>query len=114
MIVSSPALRTRQTAAYFLNRLQPTAALVLEPALYECTPAALWRVVQQCSDEVSSLLLVGHNTCLEEIAAGFMADLEKLPTCGLVTLHFATERWEMLEPKKGQLLQLAFPKMLPL
>jgi phosphohistidine phosphatase len=114
MIISSPALRTRQTAAYFLSRLQPPVALVLEPALYECTPAAFWQVVQQCSNEVNSLLVVGHNTCLEEIVTDFIADLEKLPTCGLATLHFAIDRWEELEPKKGKLLQLVFPKMLPL
>lgn len=112
MIISSAALRTRQTADYFFMRLQPAAALVLEPALYECSPAELWQVVQQCPNTVNSLLLVGHNTCLEEIIADFIADLEKFPTCGLATLHFSIDRWEEIAPKKGRLLNLAFPKML--
>lgn len=112
IIVSSPALRTRHTAEYFHNRLLPQTELLLEPDLYECTASELWHIAKRFPDELSSVLLVGHNTCLEEIIRCFKADLVKFPTCGLATIQFSVARWQDLAPSLGTLTNLAFPKML--
>ncbi len=112
MIVSSPALRTLHTAKYFHQRLQPSTELLLEPDLYECSPKQLWQVARRFPNELRSILLVGHNTCLEDILAQYIEDLDKFPTAGLATLQFDITSWEKIDVHQGKLIQLAFPKML--
>lgn len=112
LIVSSPALRTQLTANYFYERLQPRSELLLVPELYECSPKELWQVARRFPDELQSILLVGHNTCLEDIISQYVKDLDKFPTGALATLQFDINSWEKIDLKLGKLLQLFFPKML--
>lgn len=112
LIVSSPALRTQLTANYFYERLQPRSELLLVPELYECSPKQLWQVARRFPDELQSILLVGHNTCLEDIISQYVKDLDKFPTGALATLQFDINSWEKIDLKLGKLLQLFFPKML--
>lgn len=112
LIVSSPALRTQLTANYFYERLQPSSELLLVPELYECSPKELWQVARRFPDELQSILLVGHNTCLEDIISQYVKDLDKFPTGALATLQFDINSWEKIDLKLGKLLQLFFPKML--
>jgi phosphohistidine phosphatase len=113
MIISSPALRTQLTAKYFYERLQPGTELLLEPDLYECSPKQLWQVARRFPDELQSILLVGHNTCLEDIISEYIEDLDKFPTGALATLQFDVADWQKIGAKQGKLIQLIFPKMLP-
>lgn len=114
MIVSSPAVRTQLTAHHFYERLKPSTELLLEPDLYECSPEQLWQVVRRFPEELQSIMIVGHNTCLEEILTAYLSTLSKFPTCGLATLHFSTDHWKQIEAEQGKLVHLAYPKMLSL
>lgn len=112
MIVSSPALRTRLTAQAFQERLQPQAALLFEPALYDCMPDELWEIVKRFPDELDQIMIVGHNTCLEEVLMKIDPKLTKFPTCGLATLQLSIDSWQEMGAKKARLSALSYPKML--
>ncbi len=73
MMVSSAALRTRQTTTWVSDSLgekAPTASL--DERLYLCPPSALMTAINNVPPAVDSLMLVGHNPGIEDAAAQLM------------------------------------------
>jgi len=117
----SPAVRTRETwervAASF--RRPPTP--VMDERLYNADEGALFEVVRQTEASVHSLILVGHNPGLHEFALMLIATgdaeararlAEKLPTGGLVVIHFSVENWHALRPSSGRLDRFVTPRLI--
>lgn len=69
LVWCSPAERTRQTAA----GLGLTAPTAVEPSLYRAAPEDVRELVAGCDPEVSSLLVVGHNPTVAELAHALAA-----------------------------------------
>ena len=70
LVLVSPALRTRQTwavAGPALGMSEGDARI--EPAIYEAEPDDLLALIGTVPDDAVSLLLVGHNPGMEEVAA---------------------------------------------
>jgi phosphohistidine phosphatase len=65
--------------------------------LYACTPDALLAVIGEQPDDLQSLMLVGHNPELTELATRLGAGIEHMPTCAVVELVFASGRWAGIE-----------------
>ena len=68
-----------------------------------------------------SLLLVGHNPGLAELASLLMASgdvetrqrlIEKFPTAALAVIDFALDDWGKLHPKAGRLDRFVVPRAL--
>ena len=68
-----------------------------------------------------SLLIVGHNPGLHELALLLIASgdvdtrerlREELPTSGLVVIDFAFDDWSRLHPRCGRLERFVSPKSL--
>jgi len=109
-IISSPLVRTRQTADVFSEELKGRPEIVLSDALAPAgTPAA---VIQEIAKHVrkARLALVGHEPNLGEVAAeliGARAPLE-FKKGGICRIDF-----EVLPPKgTGRLRWFVTPKML--
>lgn len=60
LILSSPAVRTRQTAS-ILSSMVPAKNIQYEEKIYEADPDTLFRLLNQVENEVNHLALVGHN-----------------------------------------------------
>jgi len=92
LIVSSPAKRAAQTArivADFLN-----CKLVFDENLYHAHSAAVADVVTAQSDEINSLMIVGHNPGLTSFANEYMsAGTDWLPTSALAYAAFDSDQW---------------------
>jgi phosphohistidine phosphatase len=107
-------VRTRET----LELLQCDAASVrVEDELYAASADTLLERLRAVDDEVGSVLLIGHNPGLQDLAlllAGDGADLErvatKFPTAALATLSVAT--WKRLAPGDAELTAYVVPKQL--
>lgn len=120
-VLVSDARRTRETFAR-LRTVMPELEPVIEPSIYEATPARLFRLVQDLPDEAGSVLMVGHNPGFHALAL-YLAGLpggddeayrrleRKLPTAGLVHLGLQGG-WGGIDQASCQLLHFITPAML--
>lgn len=113
VIISSPALRARQTAEAVANSVTNavtnavaganTPKLSFDQSLYEAQPAAILRVARSAGEDRDVLMLVGHNPSMQlaalkfcgEGAQGLLAEmLRGYPTTGLARFTFREASWQ--------------------
>ena len=120
-VVISPAGRTQETWKYTATAFRPAPAAMSADRLYDATPHAIFAVIKEAPRAAHTLLVVGHNPGLHEVAQMLIAsgDLEarerlqeKLPTSGLVIIDFAFDDWSKLHPQSGRLERFVSPKSL--
>jgi phosphohistidine phosphatase len=114
LVLSSSARRTRET----VERLAPDGDVWIERELYAASDGELLKRLQRVPDTVDSVMLVGHNPGIQDLAvslAGGGAELErverKFPTGALATLEF-TGDWRSLRPGSAKLVNFVRPKQL--
>lgn len=109
-IYSSPAKRAMDTCAIFLKQAHEfnfKAEIVDD--LYDFNGSAVIEFVKNLSDELTQVILFGHNNAFTFIANTYGSEyLENLPTSGLVELEFNIDNWNSL--KQGKTLNLIIPK----
>jgi phosphohistidine phosphatase len=112
LVLCSSAVRARET----LDRVAPEGELRIEPELYGAEEHDLLERVRLLPSRVESVMLIGHNPGLQELAlllAGqgeALADLHrKFPTAALVTLGFEGE-WDQLGPGVARLEGFVRPR----
>ncbi len=66
-LLTSPALRAKETALIVAAQLDFNRELLYEPALYQGETAALLEPLQRCGS-VETVLMVGHNPTLSALA----------------------------------------------
>jgi phosphohistidine phosphatase len=103
-VLCSPALRTRQTwehVAAAMSTASPVVAYV--PSMYDAGAEAVLRTIAQTSDDVRTLLVVGHNPVLS-IASGYLdpagGDGGSLRTAG-IAVHTVEGPWSALAPARA-------------
>jgi phosphohistidine phosphatase len=117
LVLCSSALRARQTLARVLPALGPELQVYIEPALYTFEADVLLDRLGQISSEVSSVLLVGHNPAMQDLAAR-VADrgdplptvLGKYPTAGLAEITLGAGTWDSLAKRPGELVRFIAPR----
>jgi len=121
LIVASTAKRVVETLDLLLAAFEQEPRHVPEGAVYEAGPNALLDVVKETPRAVHSLMMVGHNPGLGELAALLIASgevearqrlLEKFPTAGLAVIDFALDDWGKLHPRAGRLDRFVVPRAL--
>ena len=104
-IITSPATRAAETAEAVASVLG-AAPPVSSASLYEADVTDILRLVQSLPDEVASVMVVGHNPLLEDLANTLLtmdAQLEHLATAGLAHLDFDVARWSDIRDGSGHL-----------
>ena len=112
LALCSSALRARQTLARVLPALGTELQVHIEPALYTFEADALLDRLGRISSDVLSVLLVGHNPAMQDLAAR-VADrgdalpdlLRKYPTAGLAEITFGDGTWDSLAKRPGALVR---------
>lgn len=122
LILCSSARRTRETLARALPFMHRTGRVEFLDALYLASASELLRCLRRQDDGVATLMLVGHNPGLHELAVLLAADGEpaalkllsaKFPTAALAEIAFELDRWRDLDADKGHLVRLVLPRELP-
>jgi phosphohistidine phosphatase len=115
----SPSTRTRETWQAMEPSIGQPAQAEFDERIYAATPQALLEVLKDAPAEAGTLMLVGHNPGLHELAVLLMATgdvdtrerlREKFPTSALAILDFALDRWSDLHPRSGRLERFVSPK----
>lgn len=119
-VVVSPAVRARETWTQAAAACPPAPAATYDPRLYDAKVDAILAVIGETAD-ATSILVVGHNPGLHDLAMWLIASgdvetrerlRENLPTTGLVVIDFAIEAWSKLHPQSGRLELFLEPEAL--
>ena len=121
LILSSSSARTRQTADLVLRELGATADY--RDSLYLAEPGKILSLVQAVPQNVSSVMVVGHNPGLEDLATMLAREPvrrkerarrdvleEKFPTAALAVLDFDASTWREIRPGEGKLADFVRPR----
>ena len=90
----SPAIRTQQTAT-LLGKQIGKLDVVTDRTLYLATDDQILDVLRGVPDDIQSLLLVGHNPGISELAAIWNPAYRKqsLPTAGFIACQLSINHW---------------------
>ena len=116
LVLCSSARRARET----LDRLEKAlgaSTVQVEDDLYAASASQLLDRVRRVPDGVESVMLIGHNPGLQELALGLArasatADelAAKYPTAALATLEFSASSWRELDNGAADLVALVRPR----
>lgn len=120
-VILSPAARVQETWKYAAAALHPAPAAMTAERIYDATPHSILAVIKDTPASAHTLMVIGHNPGLHELALMLIAagDVdarerlrEKLPTSGLIIIDFAFDNWNKLHPQSGRLERFVSPKSL--
>jgi phosphohistidine phosphatase len=116
LVLCSTARRARET----LERIEPALgapAVQLERDLYAASAPALLERLRTVPDTVHSVMLVGHNPGLQDLALDLARPAPtarelatKYPTAALATLALPASSWQELDRDTAELVELVRPR----
>jgi phosphohistidine phosphatase len=116
LVLCSSARRARET----LDRIEPALGaptVVVDGDFYAAGAHTLLDRLRRVPDTVESVLLIGHNPGLQELALDLarpsptVTELAaKYPTAALATLEFAGSAWQELDHETAELVDLVRPR----
>ena len=114
LIISSHAVRAIETSKILADGLQyPIEKIKIESTLYHSTGDGLYNLFFDLPEKYSSLMIVGHNPALTDFVNIFLHEkIENLPTSGVVSIGFDTDKWEEIPISKRKVNFALFPKSL--
>ena len=121
-VIVSPARRSQETWALLAKAFSEGPNVVTDEHVYEASAENLIDVIAK-AHEGPSLLIVGHNPSLHDLAVQLIGSgnaaareqlSENLPTSGLVVIDLHLERWSQLQrhPQAGPLERFVTPRFL--
>ncbi len=117
LVLCSTALRTRQTLKPILAASEPRR-VVFDRDLYLATPDQLLDYLRGLDDEVHSVLLIGHNPGLHELALALADDPSaaalpplsgKFPAGARASFRFEGS-WRSLDDRRAQVVSYVTPR----
>jgi phosphohistidine phosphatase len=120
LVLCSPARRTKETWGLVAGELSATPEVLVAAEIYNSGDGtALMECLRHRAGAVQSVLLVGHNPSIDELAQTLTGTgseklrerLEKkYPTAALAVFSFDFGNWESLAAGTGTLLRFVRPK----
>jgi phosphohistidine phosphatase len=118
--VVSPATRAQETWALAAGAFTKPPRVVSDERIYNASPQALVAVIAE-APEAATLLVVGHNPGLHELAVQLIGSgdiemreqlKENLPTSGLVIIDLPIDDWSRIRPQAGRLDRFISPRLM--
>jgi phosphohistidine phosphatase len=111
-ILCSSSLRTRETLAPLIAELADDTFVEITRRIYDAGADDLLNLIREQNGGASTLLVIGHNPGLEELARGLagggdgaalMQLRTKFPPAALAVISFESPEWRDIEPELGRL-----------
>jgi phosphohistidine phosphatase len=112
LVLSSSAVRARQTTDLLLKSAGFSTDLRFDERIYEAGAQRLLEVVKQIEKSKKTVLLVGHNPGLEEFLQVLTGVTDSMPTGTLSKIDLGTSSWAAIGDKGGTLEWIVTPKQL--
>lgn len=117
VVLCSTALRTRQTLDLIRSGLRGEVVVELEEDLYGAGWERLLERLRRLPAAVGSVLVIGHNPGLQELATQLAAPgpardqlREHFPTAALATLKLGRGGWSSLTPGRAEVSAFVVPR----
>jgi phosphohistidine phosphatase len=112
MLHSSSSERTRETAAYFIDKIK-IKKCVFDQSLYHISSENLLNIIRAYDNSLNSAMIIAHNPGLTNFV-NTLTDLNlwNLPTTGLVIINFNVDSWEEIQNSSAEVFCRKFPKEL--
>jgi phosphohistidine phosphatase len=112
LVLCSSARRARET----LSLVAPPGEIEIEDGLYGASAEGLLERLRRVGDDVRSVMLVGHNPAMQDLAIGLLSGADqdaigKFPTGALATLTFSGS-WRSLAAGRADLVTYLKPREL--
>lgn len=120
-VYASPAVRVRQTIGGIEDGYGRPLSPLFDPRIYLASAATLVEFIQEFSDRLGRVLLIGHNPGLEDLALdltakqrdALRAELEvKYPTATLAEISLDVGSWAEAASGRGRLELFKRPREL--
>jgi phosphohistidine phosphatase len=94
---------------------------VFNRRVYNASSRTLFNVIAETPDDARSILMLGHNPGLHELAVLLVANgdidirerlRENFPTSGIAIIDFALDSWSKIHPHAGRLERFVSPKLI--
>jgi len=111
-IVSSPAVRARETAEAIAREIAyPREAIQFDERLYGADPFEWLQVVQGLDDSLERVMCLGHNPGLTDFVNTLSPrPIDNVPTCGVVAMRFDVNEWRRVGKIRPTHVDLDAPK----
>lgn len=119
LAIVSTARRTQETWELVRPAFAKPVVTLDEGRIYEASVSAILGVIHETGGEARTLLLVGHNPGLQQLALYLIGMAarndqarlrEKYPTGGLAVIDFNIESWKQAAGGTGRLERFVTPK----
>jgi phosphohistidine phosphatase len=122
-VLCSSAVRTRQTLSLILPSLDSDPVITFRDRLYLASPSQMLAQISSIPDQVSHLLVIGHNPGTHMLALDLVDPAqsnaqmtgrlaEKFPTAALAHFQFDTAAWNSVTSGGGALKAFVTPRSL--
>jgi phosphohistidine phosphatase len=115
LIVSSPAMRAKTTAAYFADAFGiPLESIDYQQDIYEANEEDIENVIRELPEEAQTVLIFGHNPTFTYVADAYskIHRFDNISTCGIVQIEAYTEGslWKNFHPNTAEVKAFWYPK----
>lgn len=110
VIVSSPAMRAKQTAELVCEAAGFVVEISFDERIYEASVGTLVSLVTGIDNVFGSALLVGHNPGVEGLVYYLTGQIAPMPTAALAVIELTTENWDETRCGSGTLRRVIRPK----
>lgn len=112
LILSSTAVRTRQTTAYFAETGQLNCDIQWTDAFYESCPERVLSVIQSIPLPVKTLMIVGHEPTSSRLVSALIGGgTVAFPTAAIARIDFELLNWSEVAFGSGILRWFLQPKL---
>ncbi len=109
-IISSPALRAKQTTRLVVVEAQASAIVQYDERIYEASVGTLQEIIYELPGNVNAALLVGHNPGMENLLYQLTGEMRHMGTACLAAIRFEVDDWPKVGTLPGQLELFLRPK----
>jgi phosphohistidine phosphatase len=110
LILSSSAVRAKDTATLMKEKLNYKGKLELIDDLYMAEPETYIQKISSVPEKVDKLLIVGHNPGLEGLVMTLGDKITSLPTGSIAKIYLFIDKWsELTTETDGEINHLWLP-----
>ena len=103
LVLSSAARRARETTELVLAAAELSPDIRYEQSMYEASVPQLLALLGKTEDAIETMLLVGHNPVMEDLAQTLTNRAVHMSTCTLAAITLEVDRWSDVAEGAGNL-----------
>ena len=110
IIISSSAIRAKNTAKLALEYGNWSSKFVIETKIYGATSEALLNIIHSIDNKYGSICLVGHEPTCSSFISLCTYHSQRFTTASMAKINFKTNSWREIQFGKGILEWIKSPK----